>query len=36
MNSSNAVGKTGHKWKTAYFKSSVCERLLLSIFARTT
>jgi hypothetical protein len=25
MNSSNAVGKTGHKWKTAYFKCSFGE-----------
>jgi len=35
MNSSNAVGTTGHKWKTACFKRAVGERVLQSMFART-
>ena len=35
MNSNNSAGKTGHKWKTANFKSPVGERVLQSRFART-
>jgi hypothetical protein len=35
INSGNAVSKTGHKWKTSYFKSAVGERVLQSVFART-